>query len=250
VEGSRCQSRPVGLPSSAHAPQSLPRLRYHSSGRHHIPKAVFSEAVDWWTSRVNKKLLDIFSPTNYFDGAGFYVPEAHKRWMLNLEQLLSRVGAIVRHPRDHAAQLMLIFPAMDMLGDSFTASNGIGQLMTPSRIRKRITTIEEHVPDQIRPLVMAPACRALTAAEQVAEEFLRPQPEPRRNNRIAAHSPLERQAQHSPWIQQQRRDPRRAQRAAAGRHRACTNGLPTRHPDRPTTSPGAHSPCLPSNSPR
>ena len=98
--------------------------------------------------------------------------------MLNFEQLLSRIGAIVRHPRDQAAQLMLMFPAMDMLGDSFTASGGIGQLMVPSRIRKTIEEIEEHVPDRIKPLIMAPAHRALAAAEQVADEFVVPSPNP------------------------------------------------------------------------
>ena len=98
--------------------------------------------------------------------------------MLNFEQLLSRIGAIVRHPRDQAAQLMLMFPAMDILGDSFTASGGIAQLMLPSRIRKAIGEIEEHVPDRIKPLIMAPAYRALAAAEQVADEFIVPSPNP------------------------------------------------------------------------
>ena len=143
-----------------------------------LHKAMFSEAVDWWTGRINNTLLDIFSPTTYVDANGFYVPAEHQRWMLNLEQLLSRIGAIARHPTDQAAQLMLMFPAMDILGDSLIGSNGIGQLMTPSRIRKRITAIEQHVPDRIKPLVMAPAYRALTAAEQVADEFFIPSPNP------------------------------------------------------------------------
>ena len=67
-----------------------------------LHKAVFSEAVDWWAGRINSTLLDIFSPTAYVDGNGFYVPAEHQRWMLNLEQLISRIGAIVRHPTDQA----------------------------------------------------------------------------------------------------------------------------------------------------
>lgn len=137
-----------------------------------LHKAVFSEAVDWWAGRINSTLLDIFSPTKYVDANDFYLPAVHQRWMLNFEQLLSRIGAIVRHPRDQAAQLMLMFPAMDILGDSFTASGGIAQLMLPTRIRKAIQEIEEHVPDRIKPLIMAPAYRALAAAEQVADEFI------------------------------------------------------------------------------
>lgn len=136
-----------------------------------LHRAAYSEAVDWWASRVNNTLWDIFSPTTYVDIVGNYVPAAHQRWMLNFEQLLSRVSAIARHPRDQAAQLMLMFPAMDLLGDSFTGSNGIGQLMTPQRLRKRITAIEARVPDRIKPLIMAPAYRALNAAEQVTDEF-------------------------------------------------------------------------------
>lgn len=143
-----------------------------------LHKAAYSEAIDWWAGRVNSTMLDIFSPTTYVDGNGFYAPEAHQRWMLNLEQLLSRISAIARHPRDRTAQLMLMFPAMDILGDSFTGSNGIGQLMTPNRIQKRITAIEQRVPARIRPLIMAAAYRALTAATQVADEFFIPGPNP------------------------------------------------------------------------
>jgi hypothetical protein len=73
---------------------------------------------------------------------------------------------------------MLMFPAMDILADSFTASGGIGQLMLPSRIRKTIKEIEEHVPPRITPLIMAPAYRALAAAEQVADEFIIDSPNP------------------------------------------------------------------------
>jgi hypothetical protein len=141
-----------------------------------LHKAAFSDAVDWWAGRINNALADIFAPTRYIDGNGLYLPAVHQRWMLNFEQLLSRVGTIVRHPRDQGAQLMLMFPAMDILGDSFTASGGIGQLMLPSRIRKTIVEIEEHVPQRIKNLIMAPAYRALAAAEQVADEFIVPSP--------------------------------------------------------------------------
>jgi hypothetical protein len=46
--------------------------------------------------------------------------------------------------------------------------------MLPSRIRKTIAEIEEHVPDRIKPLVKAPAYRALAAAGQAADEFVVP----------------------------------------------------------------------------
>lgn len=143
-----------------------------------LHKTAYSEAVDWWSGRMNNTLIDIFAPTTYVDHRGFYVPEAHQRWMLNLEQLLSRIGAIVRHPRDTAAQLMLLFPTMDVIGDSFIGSNNIGQLMTPARLRKRITALEERVPERVKPLILAPAYRALAAAEQVADEFFVDSPNP------------------------------------------------------------------------
>ncbi|WP_143536524.1 hypothetical protein [Rhodococcus sp. 05-2254-6] len=143
-----------------------------------LHKAAFSEAVDWWAGRLNDTLLDIFSPMTYIDAAGRYDPATHQGWMLNFEQLLGRISAIARHPRDQAAQLMLMFPAMDLLGDRFTGSNGIGQLMTPKRLRKRIAAIETHVPARIRPLIMAPAYRGLRAAEQVLNGFFVPSPDP------------------------------------------------------------------------
>jgi hypothetical protein len=127
---------------------------------------------------VDNTLRDIFSPTTYLDDNDTYVLDAHQRWMLNLEQLFARIGAIVSHPRDRSAQLMLMFPAMDLLADSFTGANGIGQLMTPNRLLKRINAIEERVPTRIKPLVMAPAYRALAAAQQVSDEFFAPSPSP------------------------------------------------------------------------
>ncbi|MGU3438422.1 hypothetical protein ACNHUS_36105 [Actinomycetes bacterium M1A6_2h] len=115
-----------------------------------LHKAAFSEAIDWWTLRLNQTLLEIYSPMTYIDSAGNYVPAAHQVWMLNFEQLLARISAITRHPRDQSAQFMLMFPAMDILGDRFTGSGGIGQLMTPQRLRKLIAVIETHVPARIR----------------------------------------------------------------------------------------------------
>ncbi len=150
----------------------------HSLDQASLHKAAYSEAVDWWASRIDAALNDLFSPTTYVDEHDVYNPEAHQRWMLNFEQLLSRISAIGRHPSDQVAQLMVLFPTMDILSDSFTGSNGIGQLMTPSRIRKCVAAVSERVPERIRPLIMTPAYRALAAAEEVASEFLVASPDP------------------------------------------------------------------------
>lgn len=176
-----------GLGASRDAIDSLRSLIHHSPAQDFdvdylddssLHKATYSDAVDWWAGRINDTLRDIYAPTTYVNSHGFYVPEAHQRWMLNLEQLLTRISAITRHPGDGAAQLMLMFPAMDILADSFLGSNGIGQLMSPKRIQKRITAIEERVPERIKPLIMAPAYRALNAAIQVSDGFFVPSPDP------------------------------------------------------------------------
>lgn len=143
-----------------------------------LHKAAYSEAVDWWASRIDKLLRDLFSPATYLDPGGVYRPEIHQGWMLNIEQLMSRIGAILRHPTDQAAQLMLMFPALDILGDSITATNGAGNLMVPSRIRKRINAIKDRLPARIAPLILAPAHRALAPAEQAADGFFVSSPNP------------------------------------------------------------------------
>ncbi|WP_078327579.1 hypothetical protein [Mycobacteroides salmoniphilum] len=143
-----------------------------------LHKAAYSEAVDWWASRVSKLLSDLFSPATYIDTNGVYLPEAHQMWMLNVEQLLSRIGAILRNPTDQTTQLMLMFSALDILADSFAGGNGAGALMVPSRIRKRIAALEQRVPERIAPLILAPAYRALAAAEQTADGFFAPSPNP------------------------------------------------------------------------
>ncbi|MEU1956810.1 hypothetical protein [Nocardia rhamnosiphila] len=176
-----------GLGAGPNAIDTLHELTHHTTSRGFntksldetgLHKAAYSEAVDWWAWQINQTMLDIFSPATYTDANDFYAPEVHQRWMLNLEQLLSRISTIARHSEDETAQLMLLFPAMDILADGFFGSSGIGQLMIPSRIRKRITAIEAHVPDRIKPVIMAPTYRALAAAEQVADEFFIASPNP------------------------------------------------------------------------
>ncbi|OBC01141.1 hypothetical protein A5788_10785 [Gordonia sp. 852002-50816_SCH5313054-c] len=157
---------------------SLGEFDVHSIDNTILHKAAYSEAIDWWATRIDRSLVDLFSPTTYTDEHDIYRPGAHQRWMLNFEQLLARICAITRQPNDPATQLMLLFPTMDILADSFTGSNGIGQLMTPKRISKLIDRVSKRVPDRIEPIIMAPARRALAAAEQVADEFFIPSPNP------------------------------------------------------------------------
>lgn len=38
-----------------------------------LHKAAYSEAVDWWASRINKMLRELFSPATYVDANGFYL---------------------------------------------------------------------------------------------------------------------------------------------------------------------------------
>jgi hypothetical protein len=86
-------------------------------------------------SRISTTLRDIVSPATYVDAHGIYVPETHQLWMLNIEQLLSRIGAIHRHPTDQAAQLMLMFPALDILAGRLGVCGNTSGYRTGRRCR-------------------------------------------------------------------------------------------------------------------
>ena len=143
-----------------------------------LHKNAFAEAVEWWAERINRTIIDLYCPTTYTDSAGTYVPAVHQQWMLNFEQLLHRISAIGLSPRNHASQVAMMMTAMDILGDGFYGSGGIGTLMEPKKIAKTIAAIESRVPRRLRTLIMSPTQRALAAARQTEDGFFVPSPNP------------------------------------------------------------------------
>ncbi len=143
-----------------------------------LHKNMFAEAVEWWTERMNQMILDLYSPTTYRDSNESYVPAVHQQWILNVEQLLHRISAIGLNPREQTVQLGMMMAAMDIFGDSIYECGNIGSLMRPSKIAKTIDAVELRVPERCRELIVAPARRALAAAQQTGDGFFLPSPNP------------------------------------------------------------------------
>lgn len=162
-----------------------------------LHKATFSDAVEWWAMRMNYAIRQLYDPVTYADANGHYSPGMHQRWMLDFEQLLSRVSAILRYPSDPTTQLMLTFTAMDILGDSFYGGKGVGELMTPRAVGKCISRIEPRLPERIKTLVMLPLNRAHTATEQMYEGFLMPDSATTRDARLKSLWTARRNATHN-----------------------------------------------------
>ncbi|SDQ35968.1 hypothetical protein SAMN04489765_0104 [Tsukamurella pulmonis] len=158
-------------PSTMPGPQVM-RERYDG-----IHRAAYAAAIDWWTQQMNETIHVIYAPTTYVDADGVYLPAEHHRWMLNFEQLLSRVAAVARQGRDPSAQLLLMFSAMDLLGDAFIGG-GVDGLFAPNALERAIATVVDHVPERARPVLMLPTERALTASRAIADEFFLPPRDP------------------------------------------------------------------------
>ena len=181
-------------------PSTMPGAQTMRERYEGLHRAAFAAAVDWWTQQMNETIHVIYAPTTYVDDAGVYLPAEHHRWMLNFEQLLSRVAAVARQGRDLSAQLLLTFSAMDLIGDAFRGG-GVDKVFTPDALERAIATVVDHVPERARPVIMLPSERALNAARAIGDEFFLPPRDPAisLSKRIANLMKARRDATHGFW---------------------------------------------------
>src|SRR6201999_3680630 len=81
------------------------------------PKTSYAQAVDWWALRLNHMFKYLTDPTLFADHNGYYLPYLQQNWMMTVDQLFRRIASINLSHRDVNAQLVLMFSALDVLGD-------------------------------------------------------------------------------------------------------------------------------------
>jgi hypothetical protein len=76
-----------------------------------------AEAIDWWGLKLQQMFAYLSDPTYFRDANHNYLPYLHQNWMMTFDQVFQRLGSITTSYRDVYAQQVLMFGAMDAIGD-------------------------------------------------------------------------------------------------------------------------------------
>lgn len=129
-----------------------------------------SEAIDWWALKLDRMFKYLSDPTLFADRNGNYLPYLHQNWMMTVDQLFQRIGSIATSYRDIYAQQVLMFGALDALGDT-VRNTGSQALYMQDRAEKALETLRSSVPRPAAKLLLPLAERAVAALRGVRDGF-------------------------------------------------------------------------------
>ena len=129
-----------------------------------------SEAIDWWVLKLDKMFGYLSDPTLFGNKNGNYLPYLHQNWMMTVDQLFQRIGSIATSYRDIYAQQVLMFGALDALGDTIR-NIGSQALYMQDRAEKALELVRTSVPRPAAKLLLPQAERAVSALREVRDGF-------------------------------------------------------------------------------
>lgn len=129
-----------------------------------------AQAIDWWVMKLQKMFEFLSDPTYFRDSGGNYLPYLHQNWMMTVDQVFQRLGSIATANRDVYAQQVLMFGAIDAIGDRIYGSGSPG-LYRPSRAQEALTIVRACIRDDAAKLILPQAERAVTAITEVRDGF-------------------------------------------------------------------------------
>jgi hypothetical protein len=128
-----------------------------------------SDALDWWTSRLNAMFAVLTDPAVFTDGSDTYRPEKHLHALLTVEQLFRQVSSIQTCHRDTNARRVLLFTALDTL-ERLTARD-LGKLCSLRIARKTLDDLRGTLPAGAAEVLLPAAERAVRALETLQDGF-------------------------------------------------------------------------------
>lgn len=133
------------------------------------PKS-YGEAVFWWGWKLQHMFTYLSDPTYFRDANRNYLPYLHQNWMMTFDQVFQRLGSIVTSYRDPYAEHVLMFGAIDAIGDRIY-NCGAKSLYGPTRAQEALDTIRNSIPEDVAELLLPQAERAVKALTDVQDGF-------------------------------------------------------------------------------
>ena len=135
-----------------------------------VAERACAEAVDWWAMRLNQMFTYLSDPTSYRDANDCYLPYHHQNWMMNAEELFSRVTSSLLSWRDQYAARILTFSALDLVSEAFLGGD-MGALCDPARARKSLGDVKEAMPTSVAGVLLPNVEAAVSSLSNVADGF-------------------------------------------------------------------------------
>jgi hypothetical protein len=129
-----------------------------------------AEAIEWWVLKLEQMFAYLSYPTYFRDANSNYLPYLHQNWMMTFDQLFQRLGSIATSYRDVYAQQVLMFGAMDAIGDRIYGC-GSQSLYRPTRAQEALEKIRNSIPEDAAKLLLPQAERAVTALTDLQDGF-------------------------------------------------------------------------------
>lgn len=161
-----------GVPSE---PSDLLDTIPHQSGSNNPPRTALTPqagpaAVAWWSAQLNQMFGWLSDPAVFVDLESNYRPSAHLQYILTIEQLFRRVGAIQRSFNDPVSSRTMLFSVLDSIGDRLTGQ-GIDRMSTPKIAHSTLDNLRRVIPEDAQPVLLPAAERAVEAVERLKDGF-------------------------------------------------------------------------------
>ncbi|WP_139191134.1 hypothetical protein [Rhodococcus tukisamuensis] len=83
--------------------QLLPRtapISWPGTANNELPSQRWADAIDWWVLKLDQMFACLSDPSNFSDANGSYLPYHHQNWLMNIQELFSRVTSTMLSWRD------------------------------------------------------------------------------------------------------------------------------------------------------
>lgn len=128
-----------------------------------------SEAIDWWTTQLDRLFGVLTNPAVFTDRQQNYVPVKHIQAVGSAEQLFRRVTALQAAHRDKSAQRVLFFSSLDTL--ERLGSRDIQSYCTLRIAEATLERLRNEIPSAAARLLLPPAERAVSALRELQDGF-------------------------------------------------------------------------------
>ncbi|HEX3791937.1 MAG TPA: hypothetical protein VHW44_29015 [Pseudonocardiaceae bacterium] len=128
-----------------------------------------TQAIEWWTQRLNTMFGILTDPAVFTDSHGLYQPAKHLRALLTIEQLFRRVYSIQTTHRDASARRVLLFTVLDTL-HSLT-NHALVKNCDPDFAKETLEWLRLQIPGPAAEILLPAAERAVAALERIRDGF-------------------------------------------------------------------------------
>jgi hypothetical protein len=134
-----------------------------------LSTAAASDALEWWTERLNLLFGVLSDLATFTDRAGTYRPAKHLEALLTVEQVFRRTASMLVAHRDTHARRALLFTVLDSMEG--LRGTSLLTMCALSHASKTLAALEQSMPKAAAEVLLPAARRAVEALKGLQEGF-------------------------------------------------------------------------------